>query len=331
MQKKLILLLFLFAFIFPFATAKSYSLEKAFINISVSPDAGIFVQEHIIFDFNGQFSYAYRDFPIGQWTIEDLKVYELFGGREYPIYSETSYTGGLMRVKWYFSANYERKEFVIAYTLNNALKIYNDAADFNWKIWGSGWDHSLNESEGSLTLPRAVNNSEVYTWGHPKLEGKIAMLENKTVIFQAFNIPENQWVELRVVFPSNTLNPLPLINYANKYDYNGLPQILEEEKKYREAISLPRLPVRGLLPYFPLVVLLAFLVLYFLNGREPEVKGYSQIYEREVPFDYSPAIASALINQNSRKPEARDFIAVILDLCLKGYFKLNPLKKQNFM
>jgi uncharacterized membrane protein len=73
-----------------------------------------------------------------------------------------------------------------------------------------------------------------------------------------------------------------------------------------------------------------FLLLYFLLGREPKVN-YEQEYEREVPYNYSPAVVSALINQHNKKPVARDFVAEILNLCLKGYLKLKVINKKKIL
>ncbi|MEM4266726.1 MAG: DUF2207 domain-containing protein, partial [Candidatus Nanoarchaeia archaeon] len=179
--KKKATLIFLFLILCTgFVSAKSYTLEKAKIDISVNGDSSILINETITFNFDGGFTYAYRDIKYGEERIENIDVYEKINGRLVPLEYETSNVGkNTIRVKWYYVAINEKKTFVMSYTLKEALKVYNDAAEFYWKIWGEGWEVPLKEIEGTFELPEEVeNNKDVYTWGHPKLDGKIAILGN---------------------------------------------------------------------------------------------------------------------------------------------------------
>ena len=334
MSKKIYVISLFLLLLLPLVSAKSYTLEKAFVDITVNPEASIQIEEHIIFNFNGPFTFAFRDFSYDQEEIEDLRVYELKQGKKIELQTKiTEINSHTTQIKWYYAAQDETKEFVITYTLKNSLKVYDDVAEFYWKIWGAGWDHPLREIEGNVLLPKEVNNStEIYTWGHPQLEGTIALVENKKIIYQAFTIPAQQWVELRVIFPAELLtNPL----YGQRIHQEGLPMIIQEEERYKnypgtesKRVSFWFIVV-NVLP--SLTVIIVFLLLYLKMGREPKVKNYEQIYEREIPYTYSPALLSALLNQHNKKPSAQDFVAVILDLCLKGYLKMEVLKQKKIL
>ena len=393
-MKKLGLILFLALFIaaIPFVSAKSYILDQAKVDIKVNDDASLSVSEIITFNFNGPFTFAYRDIQFQDQTIEDIKVYDISSGNPIELkYEESMLSSNEKRIKWYYSANNEVKQFQITYTLKNALKVYDDVAEFNWKIWGAGWDHSLSEITGTFELPKkAANNMDVYTWGHPNLNGKIAIQNNQTVIFQAFGVPSYQWVELRVVFPSSLLKDK---TFGKAIPGQGLQSIIDEENNFKEQSSkgfsgsmiplfflpwifffimfplifigkiFPRVGkyismvvsivtaiivfsvaafmifilfpnsffIYSLLFFLPVVIIcLIFLVTYLLVGREPKVD-YEGVYEREMPYDYSPALVSALINQHDKKPEAKDLVAVILNLCTKGYLKLKVIEKKKFL
>ncbi len=82
-------------------------------------------------------------------------------------------------------------------------------------------------------------------------------------------------------------------------------------------------------PFFVILFLILelalFLFVWFVWGREPKID-YNVIYERDVPYNYSPSIVSALINQDSRKPDQEAFIAEILNLCLKRHLKLEKIQ-----
>ena len=313
--------------------AKSYSIPKANIDISVNDDSSLLINESITFNFNGQFSYAYRDIYYDKEIIEDIKVFEIKNNQLIPINSYPNViSSNTLRVNWLYKALNEQKKFLISYKLKNALKIYNDVAEFYWKIWPPGWDSEVADLEGTFNLPSKVNDpKEVYTWGHPKLNGKIEILNNQKVIFQTFNIPKNQWVELRVAFPSYTIKDS---TYTQKFNSNSLQKIINEEEQYKNiGYLITSKPLRALIFFSPLLsVLLIFFIFYLIWGKEPNIKGqYNAIYERDIPFDYSPAIVGALIHHNSKKPNAKDFVASILYLCLKGNLKLEVIRKKKFL
>ena len=174
MDKKIFLLFFALILLCAVASAKSYSLEKADIKIRIEQDALVHVQEDLTFNFSGSYTYAYRDFEYGDWEVENIQVLE----NNYPVNFDESFTGSGMRITWHFSATNEKRIFTIKYDLKKAVTAYNDVAEFYWKVWGSGWAVPLRELYGTIELPmRVADPNEVYTYGHPQLNGKIAMLE----------------------------------------------------------------------------------------------------------------------------------------------------------
>jgi uncharacterized membrane protein len=341
---KKFLFIALILLLLPAVSAKSYTIEKAVIDMSVDDDGSILVNESISFIFSGSFTFVFRDIDYNKESISDVAVFEYTDSGLVPLKFEfTDIDSDTKRVTWHYSAVDTKKKFLLSYRLSNALKVYDDVADFNWKIWGSGWDHPLGEIEGNFILPKkAASNLDVYTWGHPQLNGKIAIQKNQTVIFQAFNIPSGQWVELHIAFPASMLDGC---QKCRRMGGQGLQSIIEIENSYTppsDGVDFPWEDMKNaspgvlagalLLLVGPVLFMIAlFLIFYFWKGREPEVKGYEQLYERDIPYDYSPAIVSALIRQHDKKPNAQDFVACILHLCLKGILKLNVVKKEKIL
>ncbi|MEM4663075.1 MAG: DUF2207 domain-containing protein, partial [Candidatus Diapherotrites archaeon] len=147
-------------------------------------------------------------------------------------------------------------------------------------------------------------------------------------VLQGFNIQAGQDVGVRVVFPRRLLYST---ENASVQKGAGLQKIIDEEKRLG---SLEESKSAFKLLWFvsfitPMVfVLVLFLILWFLFGREPKAE-YDAIYEREPPYDYSPAIVSALINQDTQAPSPDAILAVIMDLCLKKYFVLEQVKNES--
>ena len=88
-------------------------------------------------------------------------------------------------------------------------------------------------------------------------------------------------------------------------------------------------PTMGYLSAFVLLEVLAFGLIWYLYGREPRVEVPS-IYEREPPYDYSPAVVDALIHQDFKKPRQETLAAEVLDLCAKGKLRLEEVKGGSF-
>ncbi|MFH1544614.1 MAG: DUF2207 domain-containing protein, partial [archaeon] len=128
-----LLILFLLC-ILSFVNAKSYSLDKAEVNVKINEDGLVKAEEKISFNFSENFSFAYRDIPKGSWQLSNVEVFE--GNR--PVRFELINQGGDWRVKWYYSAENEVRTFTIKYELRKAVTAYNDVGEFNWKVWGEG-------------------------------------------------------------------------------------------------------------------------------------------------------------------------------------------------
>lgn len=375
MERKFVFV-FLLMFLLLFsanAYAKSYSLEKAEVYMEIKPDALVKVEENITFNFSGDFSFAFRDIPKGEWKIENIQVLENNSPLQFDLINQGSDT----RVKWYYNASNEKRTFTIKYDLKNAVHAYKDVAELNWKVWGEGWDRPLQELYGWIELPANVQDANsVYVWGHPEINGKIGLIENKKVLFQAFSIPSYQFVEIRTAFPVEMLSSKE--NAVTEL-YFGLPGIIEEEKNYSyisgsgyndfgEDIGFKIFATIGLVliaiifivfsrlnktPLFQrvLAILLValfffysiflenlyvllfialeialFFVLWHFFGREPKID-YNAFYEREIPYNYSPAVVKALFNAWTKKPNYEQMGAELLDLCLKGKLKLEQIKK----
>ena len=397
MRKENAYVLFLLLLISTFAFAKSYSLEKAELYYKIQQDSSVTVEERITFNFSGSFSYAYRTFPAGSYEIQSFEVYDISSGKEVKLSVDKSYESGRKKYTWHYSATNERKTFLLRYKLLKALKVYDDVAEFYWKVWGSDWSVPLKEIYGYIELPDKVDDAnKVYTWGHPEINGKIGLIENKKVLFQAFNIPAHQWVELRVVFPKDLLKNTAGAQIVSS---SGLPKIIEEEKNWAQnlkvkretnqkffnefflafsiisivsflviiscfiiilarlthsekvnkaarAVSLFLLLLLMLFSFFPFIFfpdlvlpldlitalifaiaeVLLFVFVWFFFGKEPSVY-IPSIYEREPPYDYSPAAVETLMRPLFKAPTTKSLPAEILHLCLKGRLKLEKIKE----
>ncbi|HPC78094.1 MAG TPA: DUF2207 domain-containing protein, partial [bacterium] len=231
-----------------------------------------------------------------------------------------------IRVRWDFSAENEEKTFNLSYKMSNVLKVYNDIAEFYWKVWSEGWDVKVGKLNVKVYLPGKVSHrDELYIWGHPRLPGRVDILNTLDGFsLETEDISSNQWVEIRALFPATVLSSYSGAIRINK---DMLEDILREEENFTRQTEKEKyylsLAISGGLGVF-LCMIVILIYLYFIYGREPKIN-YQGIYEREIPYDYSPAIVGAIMNLRTMTPGTRDFTATLLDLVHKGYIDMTPV------
>lgn len=379
------------------AYAKSFTIPHSFVSINISGDGLVTVSEKITAVFSGSFSFGYLD--INLKTPEEIINYQVLDENRNVLPSEHLYERSYERIKWYFNAENSERTFTVKYAIRGVIKKYDDFAEFYWQVWGNQWDSKVDNLEGEINLPGNVENTgDVYTWGHPSLNGRIGMTGKNKIVFQAFNIPKKSFVEIRILFPSSLIKE----NYNSlRIPKNGLEDVIKEEKSYSSFSNklygfsknilrltgsywliiafaiifiLPSYVIKYLfrkfggqeisvnasfyififfilIPIFivsagtysghlievflPAILIICFMsllfvVLYILGGREPGIE-YDAIYERDVPYNYSPALLKPLLDMSSKYPSSGDFVAEFLNLCYLGYFKLEAIKKKKFL
>ena len=81
--------------------------------------------------------------------------------------------------------NTQNKTYRISYTINDAVKNYNDCSEFYWQFVGETNGIPADKVEGNIKLPYAVNIKEdLRVWAHGSLEGDIKIITNDTVKFE---------------------------------------------------------------------------------------------------------------------------------------------------
>src|SRR3989338_652969 len=297
--------------------AKSYSLNKVFTDYTIQENGHIKVKETLDFSFEGQFSYVYRDFEVKNEKISNIEVF--VNGKETDF--KVTELENEINVNIPITARDEKKQIIILYELDYALKAYDDVAEFYWKVWPDEWEIPVPDLEGKISLPeRVADPLEVYTYGHPKLEGKIGLSENQNIVFQSFNVPQKQWVEVRAVFPRKLLKSTEFVQVISG---NGLQKIINEEATYIDPLGLQSL-YENILIAILFLAPITFIAAWVKHGRDPKIS-YEAEYEREAPYNYSPAIVEGITTEATKTASAKSIPAVILDLCLKDFFKLEKI------
>lgn len=78
----------------------------------------------------------------------------------------------------------QNKTYKISYTINNAVKNYNDCSEFYWQFIGKTNGIPADKVTGTIKLPNSVSTKDnLKVWAHGSLEGVIEIDSNDTVRF----------------------------------------------------------------------------------------------------------------------------------------------------
>jgi uncharacterized membrane protein len=319
------------------AQAKSFTLPKADVVADVQPDGSVVITENITYDFSGSFEGGYREIPLKDgMSVSDVSVSE--NGSQYapgasaelgssgaPGTYGTANLGNAYRIVWHYRATDEERTFTVSYRLNGLAVAYDDVVDVYWQAWGDEWQEPLDSLDAAMNLPGDPQKGDVKVFGHPaSVNGETSLGAGRvSPTLVASDVPPEQFVEMRVVFPRELLTST---GGARVKQGDGLQKIMDQEaaeaSSEARALWLQRLqPVFALL----LVALAAGLMMfvYLRYGREHKVD-YDERYEREPPTDDPPGVVSAIMGQ---KPSVgtREFTATLFDLIRRGVLMAQPV------
>ena len=201
-----------------------------------------------------------------------------------------------MRIVWHFEAAGEARTFTVAYRFRGLAVAYDDVVDVNLRVWGANWSSPLGELAASMTLPRPAPLTPSYrVWGHPPSVNGVVTRTRPAALLRAVNIPSNQWVEMRVVFPRRLLTSTAGAKVvagqrpgADRREGGRRRGRLPARPRPARGREAPRRPDGPLpppdrhRPGGPVMLLV-----WFVYGRERKT-GYDREYEQAPPTTSSP-------------------------------------------
>ncbi len=279
------------------------------IYVEILKDGNIKVKDDIVFDFSGSFNGVYKDisfdkaegiriktvaeaiFP--QKVNSDYMPYELKNDAEngeekvYSLIEEED----KVRVKIFSPSEDTVKGFRISYDLKGAVKKYSDTGEFYWKFIGPENETDIRSLEIYLTLPEGATKDSIKAFGHGPLNGKVKLLDDRTVHFSVENLKSENYVEVRALFPSDLLSTMDYSSQEEK-----LPEILAEENTYLAKVDKKLKAkenfrrVGQVLPGIIIGISSLIGVFIYINLRKPR---YNE-YEKEVlsKDNYDPILLS---------------------------------------
>lgn len=233
------------------------------------------------------------------------------------------------------------KAYKISYTVQDVIKKYDDCAELYWQFVGSDFEINASKITGTIKLPKqADSKADIRVWGHVKtLNGEIYTTSEDTVQFALDDYSSGNYVEIRIATPTKIFGTV-----SKTYSKNMLSSIIEEETKWADEANAVRKRNERIEKIIKITIVAGgvLLLIIFLRKTVKYIKILKNTkkleptekleYFREKPNkDSTPADALYLYNNGSTPTSVsfgNIFSATLLNLSLKGYFKIAVEKNE---
>jgi uncharacterized membrane protein len=322
-------LLFLFTIsIFSTAAfARDYSIPLINEDLYPQDDGALHVKEVIHYSFSGTYHGIYRDIPIsGQQQLKNIKVSAQGAYTDYNVTDQD----GMKRITVYLYSDPQKTnpitdkdvEVTIEYDFLHGIKFYNDIAELQYELVGTGWDKDIGMVNANIHLK---SSDGVKYWLNPPYYAENSSWQGNTLQIASKNIPSGDFFEVRMAIPKSQFAANPTNGII--INQNGLSQIEKIQNDYQNQLNFKT----GLYYLLAALFLLACfipLLIYFRYGREPKIE-YRAEYERDVPTDDLPAVVNAISGKGLGKkvgvPDMDGFRATIMDLINRKYLLMQDI------
>ena len=314
-------------------SAPSYKVDDLKILAEIRKDGSVQVTEIALYNADKINGVLYNIDAKGYGELENLDVFYEKNGEFVPAVRQRGTDTGnytvterddLYNIKLYYPLRNERKYFAFRYVLPMGVTVYKDTAQFNRKMVGRNWENSIGDIEVTVQLPKETSKENIYAFGHGPLTGNIEILNGREVKYTLRNYYPGEFVETNILFPKEMVSGINK-NYIKNHkafdDIMAMEKTLADEAN-AERERAARIMAAGGIVFAAMGCWVAFVLLfvYIKNGKRYKVKAPYGEYFRELPDDYTPAVAGAVVSRTAIRPE--HLFATVMDLVRKDFLEM---------
>ena len=340
-MRKNILRIFLFFLISIVSFAANYRIEKLDIEANLQKDGSMVVSEAVTYDID-EINGVYFDIDAkGFGELEDLQVFEdepntsSFKEVDASNY-EVSVSDELYRIKLYSKNQNNIRTFKFVYKLPEAIKVYDDVAQFNRKMVGQEWQQGIKyiTAKVIVPVPTDYDNSNILVFGHGPLTGEVDREEN-TVVYKLDDYYPGDFLEAHILMEPEIFseyNKSKIIHKDMKQELLNMEAKLSEEANIerdkassQQKISKKQGVILGILGSIWGVLM------FYIHGiyrRKNRVKNSVGKYLRELPDDSSPALVGSFMTDSIG---GNEIFATIVDLIRRKILRLETSEEKSII
>ena len=344
-MRKNTLRIFLFFLISIVSFAANYRIEKLDIEANLQKDGSMVVSEAVTYDID-EINGVYFDIDAkGFGELEDLQVFEddpntsSFKEVDTSNY-EVSVSDELYRIKLYSKNQNNIRTFKYVYKLPEAIKVYDDVAQFNRKMVGQEWQQGINYITAKVIIPvsASYDNSNILVFGHGPLTGEVDK-EGNTVVYRLNNYYPGDFLEAHILMEPEIFSEYNKSKIVHK---DMKQKLLDMEAKFADEANAERdkairqqeminkvFEKPGLI--FGVLSSIWGALMYYIHvifKRKNKVKNSVGKYLRELPDNSSPALVGGFMTNSINDNE---ILATIVDLVRRKVLTLENSDKNSII
>lgn len=314
-------------------SSASYRIDDLRIRAEIKKDGSVLVTEQVLYSADKINGILYNVDAKGYGEVKNLNVFYEENGEFIPAVKQrgsqrgnftVSEDDGLYKIKLYYPLRNEREYFAVRYILPQGVTVYKDTAQFNRKMVGENWEKSIRNVQVTVELPEEISKEKIYAFGHGPLTGNVEILNGKEIKYTLENYYPGEFLETNILFPKELVSEINKKYIKNK---NAFSEIMKMEKNFAEEANRERdraVKIMGLkwavFGAAACWIIFVGTFIYLKNGKRYKVKAPYGEYFRELPDDYTPAVAGAVVSRTAIKPE--HLFATVMDLVRKDFLEL---------
>ena len=344
-MRKNILRIFLFFLIFIVSFAANYRIEKLDIEANLQKDGSMVVSEAVTYDID-EINGVYFDIDAkGFGELEDLQVFEddpntsSFKEVDTSNY-EVSVSDELYKIKLYSKNQNNIRTFKFVYKLPEAIKVYDDVAQFNRKMVGQEWQQGIKyiTAKVIVPVPTDYDNSNILVFGHGPLTGEVDRKEN-TVVYKLDDYYPGDFLEAHILMEPEIFseyNKSKIVHKDMKQELLDMEAKLadeanaERDKAIRKQEMINKVFEKpGLI--FGVLSSIWGVLMFYIHGiyrRRNRVKNSVGKYLRELPDDSSPALVGSFMTDSI---SGNEILATIVDLIRRKILRLETSEEKSII
>lgn len=346
MKKNKIFIFLIFIFFNIISFAASYNITNLDILANLQKDGSMEVQEAVTYDIGDINGILFDIDTKGFGELNYIDIFEDVGQKngqyQYKRVPSSKYeislSDDLYRIKLYSKNSNNTRNFLFVYTLPNAVNVYNDVAQFNRKMVGENWQQSIDNVSVKINIPvdESYDNSKIFAFGHGPLTGDI-IKEHNIVQYSLENYYPGDFVEAHILMEPEIFSKIDKNKIIHK---NMKEELLAMEKEFADEANAERERAQKREEFlndikkydkaiFTSLASFWAAIMFYIHRifkKENKYKDKFGKYLRELPDDYSPALAGTIMTGNINNEE---ILATLLDLIRRKKIELEEVSGKN--
>ncbi|MFH2019603.1 MAG: DUF2207 domain-containing protein, partial [bacterium] len=216
-------------------SAKEYSISSVRVDGYLQSDGSMMVEERRTYNFTGDYTFAYQkirsdggsfdetgrilDYDLADFSLCEINnssenCYQILGNNKLQEADATRPPGFYYAkqdsegtyLKWFYRASDVSKDFLLRYTVSNAVTKQSDVDEIYWKIIGSDWEIGESNIEAYFHLPPGIDGTKIQAWAHGPLTGLVSIESPELIKYTVPSVPAGEFFEARLIVPQGTFS-----------------------------------------------------------------------------------------------------------------------------